>query len=75
VVRAAVGEFEAVLRAQVAAARRELAAAREAHDYAGIKSYGLRLRYLLEIAEEHGLTVPEDEEPDTGAGPASSDGV
>lgn len=55
------GEFETVLRAQVAAARRELAIARGARDYPGIRSCGLRLRYLLDIAEEHGVEVPEAE--------------
>jgi len=63
VVRAAVGEFEAVLRAQVADARRLLAAAREARDYAGIRSFGLRLRYLLEIAGEHQVQLPADDAP------------
>jgi hypothetical protein len=63
-VRSAVGEFEAVLREQVVAARRELAAARTARDYAGIKSFGLRLRYLLEIAQEHHVSLPEDEQSD-----------
>lgn len=60
-VRAAAGDFEAVLRAQVAEARRELAVARGARDYPGIRSLGLRLRYLLEIAEENGVQVPSDD--------------
>lgn len=60
-VRAAVGEFEAVLRAQVADARRLLAVAREARDYAGIRSFGSRLRYLLEIAQEHQVEMPVDD--------------
>lgn len=63
----AVGEFETVLRAQVADARRELAAARVARDYPGIKSFGLRLRYLLEIAEEHRVELPGDGSPEDGA--------
>ena len=58
VVGAVVGEFEAVLREQVAAARRELAVAREVRDYAGIRSFGLRLRYLEEIAEENRVELP-----------------
>lgn len=61
------GEFEAVLRAQVAQARLDLVAARAARDYAGIRSFGLRLRYLLEIAEEHGVELPEPETPDGAA--------
>lgn len=65
--RAAVGEFEAVLRAQVAQARRDLASARAGRDYAGIRSFGLRLRYLLAIAEEHRIEVPEDDAPGDGA--------
>lgn len=55
------GEFEAVLRTQIADARRALALAREARDYSGIRSFGLRLRYLLDIAEEHQVPVPQDE--------------
>lgn len=66
-IEAAVGEFEAVLRAQVAQARHQLTAAREARDYDGIKSYGLRLRYLLAIAEEHHVQLPEDESPGAAA--------
>lgn len=66
-IEAAEGEFEAVLREQVAQARRALAAAREARDYDGIKSYGLRLRYLLAIAEEHRVELPEDESPGAAA--------
>jgi hypothetical protein len=54
-----VGEFEEALRAQVAQARRELAAARRERDYAGIKTFGLRLRYLLDIAAEHQVEVPD----------------
>lgn len=65
-VRAAVGEFEAVLRAQVTQARRDLAAVRASRDHAGIRSVGLRLRYLLKIAEEQQVEVPRDE----GAGTA-----
>lgn len=57
------GEFQVVLREQVAAARRELAVARAARDYAGIRSCGLRLRYLLEIAEEHHVELPERDTP------------
>lgn len=55
------GEFETVLRAQIAATRRELVVARGARDYPGIRSFGLRLRYLLDIAEEHGVEVSEAE--------------
>jgi hypothetical protein len=73
-VTAAVGEFEAVLRAQVAEARRELAAAREVRDYPGIRSFGLRLRYLLEIAQEHRVQVPGDDTPG-GAPTAETNGV
>lgn len=69
------GEFEAVLRAQVADARRELAAARRSRDYPGIKSFGLRLRYLLEIAEEHRVDVPEDSAPQAATGLPDRDGV
>lgn len=69
---AVVGGFEAVLREQVAAARRELAAAREVRDYPGIRSCGLRLNYLLAIAEEHRVQLPEDDVP-SGA-PAGRDG-
>lgn len=57
------GEFQVVLREQVAAARRELAAARAARDYTGIRSCGLRLRYLLDIAEEHHVELPEGDTP------------
>ena len=57
------GEFETVLRAQVADTRRGLMAARAARDYDAIRSYGLRLRYLLDIAEEHRVELPEDEAP------------
>lgn len=67
VVRAAVGEFEAVLRAQIADAGRALATAREARDYAGIRSVGLRLRYLLDIAEEHQVELPADDAVDSAA--------
>lgn len=69
------GEFEAVLRAQVADARRELAAARGARDYDGIKSFGLRLRYLLDIAEEHRVELLEDMAPEMTPGPPNEDGV
>jgi hypothetical protein len=69
-VRAAVGEFGATPRAQIADARRALAHAREARDYAGIRSFGLRLRYLLEIAGEHRVQLP----PDEARGDASADG-
>jgi hypothetical protein len=62
----AVGEFSVVLRGQVAAARRALAAAREARDHAGIVSHGLRLRYLLQIAEEHGVDLPDGDTPGGG---------
>jgi hypothetical protein len=68
-----VDSFEAVLRDQVADARRQLAAARQARDYDGIKSYGLRLQYLLEIAEEYRVALSE--EPDSGAGPVDPGGV
>lgn len=74
-VRAAVGEFETVLRAQVADTRRGLAVAREARDYEGIKSCGLRLRYLLDIAEEHGVEVAEDPAPKPGVSRADEGGV
>ncbi len=57
------GEFETVLRAQIADTRRGLTAARAARDYDAIRSYGLRLRYLLDIAEEHRVELPEDEAP------------
>lgn len=67
------GEFEAVLRAQIAAARRELAAARETRDYPGIRSFGLRLRYLLDIAEEHGVELPEAGSLGSGAGLTDED--
>jgi hypothetical protein len=67
VVRAAAGEFEAVLRAQVVEARRELESARALRDYAGVKSFGLRLRYLLDIAAEHGVDVPENEAAESDA--------
>jgi hypothetical protein len=72
-IEAAVGEFEAVLRAQVAEARGALAAARESRDYAGIRSYGLRLRYLLAIAEEHNVQV-EDESPGAAAAGETGEG-
>ncbi len=55
------GEFEAVLHAQVAEARRQLTAAREARDYAGVRAYGSRLRYLLDIAAEHRAELTPDE--------------
>lgn len=61
------GEFENELRTQVGQARRELTAAREARDDAGIKSYGLRLRYLLQIAEEHHVELDQDESPGAAA--------
>lgn len=61
------GEFEAVLRAQIADARRALAAAREARDFAGIRSFGLRLHYLLELAEDHGVPLPQDDARDDDA--------
>ena len=66
-IEAAVGEFEAVLRAQIAEARRELKAARECRDYDGIRSHGLRLRYLLAIAEEHHVELPDEESPGAAA--------
>ena len=69
------GEFEAVLRAQVADARRELAAAREARDRDGIRSCGLRLRYLLDIAAEHGVELPGDRAPQTRTGGTDEDGL
>jgi hypothetical protein len=69
-----VGEFEVALREQVVAASRELAAARAARDYAGIKSFGLRLRYLLEIAQEHHVQLPEDEQPDAPQAAADQGG-
>ncbi|MBS2964271.1 hypothetical protein KGA66_14520 [Actinocrinis puniceicyclus] len=65
----ATGEFEAVLRAQVAEARHRLAAARADRDYAGIKSYGQRLRYLLDIAAEHQVELPGDDAPQDRAVP------
>jgi hypothetical protein len=74
-VRAAVGEFEAVLRAQIAETRRGLAAARAARDYEGIKTCGLRLRYLLDIAEEHGVEVSEAPAPKPGASRTDEGGV
>jgi hypothetical protein len=58
-----VGEFAAVLRQQIVAARQELEAAREAGEPAGIKSYGLRLRYLLDVAEEHHIDVEHVDAP------------
>lgn len=63
VVEAAVEGFEAVLREQIAAARRELAAAREVCDYDGVRSYGLRLTYLLQIAEENRVELAEGDMP------------
>ncbi len=55
----AVGEFASTLRAQITAARAQLEAARGGRDFEGVRSAGLRLRYLLEIAEEH-LIDPDE---------------
>lgn len=68
VTAAAVGEFEATLRAQIADAHRSLATARAARDYAGIRSFGLRLGYLLEIAEEQRVQLPPDGSPGSAVG-------
>ena len=71
---AAVGEFQVVLREQVAAARRELVLARAARDYAGIRSCGLRLRYLLDIAAEHHVELPEGDTPGEVLGTEQGEG-
>jgi hypothetical protein len=48
---------------QAAQTRRELARACQARDDAEITSIGLQLRYLLEIAEEHRVELPRDDQP------------
>jgi hypothetical protein len=60
---AAVGEFADTLRAQIAEARAELAAARGTKDIDAITPPLLRLRYLLEVAEDNGVEAGEDETP------------
>ena len=60
--------FAGLLRAQIAATRSRLEAARAGRDYPGIRSVGLRLRYLLEMAQDRGI------DPDRGAiGPGRAD--
>ena len=51
-------QFAAVLRGQIAAGRADLERARGARDWAGVRSCGLRLRYLLDMAEQQ--QVAED---------------
>ena len=55
----AAGEFAAVLRAQITDARTELGQARESKDLEGIRSLGLRLRYLLEVAADNGIDTDD----------------
>jgi len=59
-----VDTFAAVLRGQIATGRRDLERARGARDWAGVRSCGLRLRYLLDMAAEQriaedGPTMPD----------------
>jgi hypothetical protein len=51
------GEFEKVLREQIAAAVDGMLAARSAGDAEEAKSFRARLGYLLGIAAEHRITV------------------
>lgn len=58
---AAVGEFEDVLRAQVAEARATVQAARAARDFEALTPAVLRLRYLLAIAEDNGVEIGDQD--------------
>ena len=72
-----VGEFASTLRAQITAARAELEAARAGRDFEGIRSCGLRLRYLLDIAEEHRIDpdqAGETDAPGPGRGLGAGEG-
>ncbi|HTJ71652.1 MAG TPA: hypothetical protein VL551_29200, partial [Actinospica sp.] len=63
----AVGEFADVLRAQIAETHAKLAAARANRDFETITPQVLRLRYLLDVAVENGVTVEEDTGASTGS--------
>lgn len=54
-----VSEFETELRQQVAEAYRALQEAQLEDEPGAIKAYGQRMRYLVEIAEEHGVDLAE----------------
>lgn len=52
-------EFETELRQQVAEAYRALQEAQAEDEPSAIKAYSQRMRYLVEIAEEHGVDLAE----------------
>lgn len=54
-----VSEFETELRQQVAEAYRALQEAQAEDEPGAIKAYSQRMRYLVEIAEEHGVDLAE----------------
>jgi hypothetical protein len=54
-----VSEFETELRQQVADAYRAMQEAQAEDEPGAIKAYSLRMGYLVEIAEEHGVDLAE----------------
>lgn len=58
--------FAEELRDQLAQARLDLAAAREAGDEDGIDAYRGRITGLLRIAARHSITVPHEPDDDVG---------
>ncbi len=54
-----VSEFETELRRQMADAYRALQEAQAEDEPGAIKAYSQRMRYLVEIAEEHGVDLAE----------------
>jgi hypothetical protein len=54
-----VSEFETELRQQVAEAYRALQEAKAEDEPGAIKAYSQRMRYLVEIAEDHGVDLAE----------------
>ena len=57
------GEFERELRAQIDLTRRDLEAAQEAGDHPTVRSLAPRLHYLLQIAVDHDVEIPDAGRP------------
>lgn len=58
--------FDQELREQLARARAELAAAREAGDADGVQAYLGRVASLLRLASHHGIKLPHTPEEEQG---------